>query len=161
MSNWVGSRFLIRLAACINGVMPFLSIRSTSSPLAIKYATISVWPNTLAKCIDEKPKYLKCKHRYYFMYIYVILPSASNNDGWAFWDKRKTTILSLPSRTAQCNGVEWSSPPDTSTCACLLIKYFAISTRLFIAAQWSNVILSLTGVDARCGSGSINSTTRS
>ena len=89
------------------------------------------------------------------------LPSLSNNEGWAWWDKRKTTIGSLPSRIAQCNGVEFSSPPSTSIWARLLIKYFAISIRLLIAAQWSNVILPLTGADARFGSGSINSTTRS
>lgn len=89
------------------------------------------------------------------------LPSPSNNDACAWFDKRKTTIESFPSRTAQCNGVELSSPPYTSIWARLLIKYFAISTRLLIAAQWSNVILPLSGVVARFGSGSINSTTRS
>jgi hypothetical protein len=55
MSNWVGSRVLIFSTACINGVIPCLSSKSISCPLAIKYATISVWPNILARWIDEKP----------------------------------------------------------------------------------------------------------
>jgi hypothetical protein len=91
----------------------------------------------------------------------INLPSASNNDGCAWCDKRKTTIWSLPSRIAQCNGVELSSPPNASIWTRLFNKYLAISIRLLIAAQWSNVILPLTNADARFGSGSISSTTRS
>jgi len=94
-------------------------------------------------------------------FFMIYLPSPSNNPGCAWWDKRKTTMGSFPSRTAQCNGVELSSPPNASIWACLFIKYLAISIRLLIAAQWSNVKLSLIRAEARFGSGPINSTTRS
>lgn len=90
-----------------------------------------------------------------------VLPSPSISAGCACCERRKTTMSSLPSRIAQWSGVDASSPPTASTSARLLIRYLAMSTRLLIAAQCSNVMLSPADAETKCGAASMSSTTRS
>jgi hypothetical protein len=70
------------------------------------------------------------------------LPSPSLMLGSAPCCINKIDICRWPCRTAQCSGVDLNSPPIASTSADLDKYNLAISSRLFIDAQWSGLTFS-------------------